>query len=269
MAEVLGQAAAPQGPAPDHPDQRRRPRRAGHRRADHQRRRTGRSLAGDDGRASTSSCPPPGATTTRSTSSAMPAPSATPRRSKIAAAGSQQRRPAGHPHPAGHDRPHRDRRGARSRTPRSLRQAGAGQLDGRRGRCRGRGDPQQGRHPHLPLSRHGRAQSSPTCGSYTDNLRSALRDAHACRRRTTARAGPREGRARSSTTCAQDGPHHPDRGRVQAAAGRLRHPDRRDPDRHRAEDEAVQAGRRRSASRSCSSSTPRPSPTRPTSAACS
>jgi acetyltransferase len=45
MAEVLGQAAQPQGSAPDDSDQRRRSRRAGHRRADLDRRRTGRDFA--------------------------------------------------------------------------------------------------------------------------------------------------------------------------------------------------------------------------------
>ena len=76
------QAAPPQGPPPHHRHQRRRPRRARHRRPDHRRRRTDRALPRDHRRTSTRSCPPPGATTTRSTSSATPAPTATPRPSK-------------------------------------------------------------------------------------------------------------------------------------------------------------------------------------------
>ena len=43
-----------------------------------------------------------------------------------------------------------------------------------------------------------------------------------------AAAAARQGRARSSATVAQAGPHDPDRVRIEAAAGGLRHPDRRD-----------------------------------------
>ena len=43
------QAAAPERPAPDHPDQRRRPRRACHRRPDRQRRRARRDIRRDHG----------------------------------------------------------------------------------------------------------------------------------------------------------------------------------------------------------------------------
>ena len=49
MAEVLAKQPRPQGPAPDHRDQRRRSGRARHRRPDHGRRRTGRAHAGDHG----------------------------------------------------------------------------------------------------------------------------------------------------------------------------------------------------------------------------
>ena len=67
---------------------------------------------------------------------------------------------------------------------------------------------------------------------------------------------------------ARERPHDPDRARVEAAAGRLRHPDRRDA-RRRPTTKPRSRPRTDRLSRSCSSSTPRRSRTRPTSAACS
>ncbi len=111
-----GQAAAPEGPAPDHRDQRRRPGRAGHRCADHQRRRAGRALARDDG----------GAQRAAARGLEPQQPGRHPRRRQPRALrqgardrrqGPEQRRHAGHPHAAGHDRPDPDRRGAQAATP--------------------------------------------------------------------------------------------------------------------------------------------------------
>ena len=112
------------------------------------------------------------------------------------------------------------------------RQAGPGQLDGR-GRRRGRrGDPQTGRHPDLPLPRHRRPRLQRTCGATADNLAGLYET-------PTGRLAPDEDepdRDRAGRIIAGRPGRRPDaadRGRVEAAARRLRHPDRPDPRRPR------------------------------------
>ena len=72
---------------------------------------------------------------------------------EIAAKDPGHRRHAGDPDAAGHDRSHADRREAEALR-QGAGQAGAGQLDGRRGSRRGRANPEPGRHSDLPVSRH-------------------------------------------------------------------------------------------------------------------
>ena len=150
------QAAQPQGSAPHHRDQCGRSRRAGHRRADHGRRRTRRTHPGNHGglqRRPARHLEPqqPGRYHRRRF------PRALRQGARNRRQGPQLRRHAGDPHAAGHDRPHAHRRAAQAARPPGA-QARAGQLDGRRGRGRRRGDPQPRQHPHLPLSRYRRAR---------------------------------------------------------------------------------------------------------------
>ena len=109
MAEVLGQTAAPERPAPDHRDQRRRPERARHGHAHRQRRATRRPDAGNDGgvqRNSAADLEPqqPGGHHRRRRAGAL--------RQGRGNRGErpEHRRPARHPHAAGDDRSDRDRR---------------------------------------------------------------------------------------------------------------------------------------------------------------
>ena len=97
------------------------------------------------------------------------------------------------------------------------RQAGAGQLDGRRRRGGRRGHPEPRRHPDLRLSRHGGRSSSPTCGATPTTCA-------ACTKRRVPAADPADveaGRAKAAghdRGGPQDRPHHPDRVRIEAAA---------------------------------------------------
>ena len=146
-------------------------------------------------------------------------------------------------------------------------QAGPGELDGR-GRRRGRrGDPQPGGHPDLPLPRHRRPRLPRDVAVGLQPPR-PLRDPDPARRLRRRRGRARPRRGDRSPRSAAPGRTVLDRGRVEAAARRLRHPDRRDP---RSPQTRTRPSRppTRSATRSCSSSTPRRSRTRPTSAACS
>ena len=168
------QAAQPQGPAPDHRDQRRRPRRAGHRRADAWAAASWpRSLAGSHGGLQRGPAghlePQQSDRHPRRRQPGALRQGAGDRRQR-----SQQRRHAGDPDAAGHDRSHADRRAAEAAR-QAGRQAGAGQLDGRRGRGRRRGDPESRQHPHLPLSRYRRRAPSTTCGSTATTCRVCTR----------------------------------------------------------------------------------------------
>ena len=76
-----------------------------------------RALAARPWKRSTPCCRPPGATTTRSTSSGDAGPERYAKALEIAAKDPEQRRPAGDPHAAGHDRSDADRRAAEAAAP--------------------------------------------------------------------------------------------------------------------------------------------------------
>ena len=107
-------------------------------------------------------------------------------------------------------------------------QAGPGQLDGRRRRRGRRGDPAA-----RPASRPSPTPTPPPAPSthmwrYSRQPARPLRDARTGRAGPDAgRARPRPGRAASIQAVRGRGPDAADRGRVEAAARRLRHPDRR------------------------------------------
>ena len=96
----------------------------------------------------------------------------------------------------------------------------------------GRGDPQPGRHPDLPLPRHRRPRSSPPCGGPPTTSAASTRPRPCPPAPTTPRDRAR-GAAAIVAGRARAGPDGAHRGRVEAAARRLRHPDRRDPRRRR------------------------------------
>ena len=131
----------------------------------------------------------------------------------------------------------------------------------------GRGHPQPRQHPDLPVSRHRRPGVQLHVAVQLQPAR-PLRDAGACPRR--ARTCRRAAQAAEQIIDAgrASGPHHPHRVRIQAACWpptASRRSTRASP-----RPKTRPCGRpKRSATRSCSSSTPRPSRTRPTSAACS
>ena len=264
-----GQAAPARGPAPDDRDQRRRARRARHRRPDRGRRRADATCRRRRWTRSTRSCPPPGATTTRSTSSATPRPSATPRRS---------RSPPHDPNsdgllviltPAGDDRPDRAPPSSSSRY---------AQIDGKpvlaswmggADVAAGRGDPAA-----RPASRPSTTPTPPRA-MFNYMWRYSRQPARAVR---DARRLPDDAERGAWTASAADGdhrdgprrgPHAADRGRVEAAAGGLRHPDHRD----RASPPPPTRRSRRPTTIGypvvAQALLATPSPTRPTSAACS
>ena len=131
MAEVLAKQPRPARPAAGDRHQCRRPRRAGHRRPDRERRRARHAVAETHRGAQHVPARPPGATTTRSTSSATPTPKRYAQTLEVAAKDPGIDGLLVDPDPAGHDRPDRDRRAAQA-VRQGRRQAGAGQLDGRR-----------------------------------------------------------------------------------------------------------------------------------------
>ena len=209
-----------------------------------------------------------GATATRSTSSATPAPERYAKALEIAARGPEQRRPARHPHAAGDDRPDADRRGAASATRRSTGKPVLASWMGGAEVAAGEAILNQARHPDLPLPRHRRARLQRTCGGTADNLRGLYETPDAGRDPTTTPTAAARAR-RSSRRRAGPGRTLLDRGRVEAAARRLRHPDRRDARRARRG-----RGRRGRRARSAipvvaQALLARRSRTRPTSAACS
>ncbi len=107
LAEITRQAAAAQGSAPDRAHERWRAGRAGHRRAHPQRRQAGAHLRGDHRQARQG----PAAHLEQSQSHRHHRGRATRSlcsRARHHGQGPRQRRPAGHPHAAGDDRPHQD-----------------------------------------------------------------------------------------------------------------------------------------------------------------
>ena len=182
----------------------------------------------DDRRRSTTSCPPHWSHNNPVDILGDAGPERYAKALEIAAARPEQRRPAGHPHAAGDDRPDADRRGAEAATRRST-----------ASRCWPAGWAAPTSRPGEAILNHAgiptfaypdtAARVFNYMWRYSDNLRGAVRDADAAATDSSDVAAPTaSGRARSSRRARDAGPHAPDRGRVEAAARRLRHPDRRD-----------------------------------------
>ena len=163
--------------------------------------------------------------------------------------GPEQRRPAGDPDAPGDDRPDPDRRAAQGPTP-SIegKPVLASWMGGRRRRGR-RGDPATGPASRPSPTPTPPPASSTTCGATAYNLRGLYE--------TPALADDSDDGAPTATAAEaliaggpRRGPDAAHRGRVEAAAGRLRHPDRRDQ-RRRRRGRGRRARPRRSATRSC------------------
>ena len=259
------QAAAPARPAAGDRHQRRRPRRAGHRRPDRRAAASSPSSRPRRSTRSTRSCPPPGATATRSTSWATPSRRATP------GARGRRRRP--------------DSDGllviltpqAMTDPTQTAEALAPVRPDRRASRCwragwaaptsrAGEAILNRGRHPDLPLPRHRRPRlHAHVAVAY--NLRGLYETPDAARRRRRpqprrARRGdhrraraPRAGRSSTEFESKQ-------------LLGAYGIPTVDDP-RRRERGRGRRGGRSESAIPSSSSCTPRRSRTRPTSAACS
>ena len=178
MAEVLAKQPRPEGPAPDDRHQRRRPRRARHRRPHHRRRRTRPALRRDHRR-------PEQIPARRLEPCAIPidilgdaGPDRYAKTLEIAAKDPNSDgllvilTPQAMTDPTG---PRSSLKPYASR-----RQAGPGELDGRRRRRRGRGDPERAGIPTFAYPDTA-ARAFIHVAVYSYNLRGALRDARACR----------------------------------------------------------------------------------------
>ena len=182
------------GTAADHRDQRRRSRRAGHGCADHGRRRTGRTLAGNDGGARRCCCLATGATAIPSTSSATPIAGALRQGARDRGQRSEHDGLLVDSDAAGHDRSHPHRRTVEAATPKQRRQAAAGQLDGRRDVAAGEETAQPRQHSHLPLPGY-RGARLHCMWQYADNLQGAVPDSGTAPGSRHPDAGPRSGEA--------------------------------------------------------------------------
>ena len=265
MAEVLAKQPRPAGPAADDSHQRRRSGGAGDRRADHRGRRSDGAFERNHGGLE------PGSSRRLEPQQPRGHPRRRGARALRQGARDRRQRPerrrhAGHPDAAGDDRPDQNGRAAESlREDRG--QASARELDGRhRGRRRRRRSSTTPASRRSPIPTPPRARST-TCGATATTC-------GACTRR---RWRPRRKRPRRTATKADE--HHSDR-RASPAA-------RFSPSSNRSScwptygiptvethiatsvEAGGRAGREDRLSRSCSSSTPRRSRTRPMSAACS
>ena len=183
--------------------------------------------------------------------------------------GPQQRRPAGDPHAAGHDRSDPAPPSSFEAVRHEARQADPGQLDGRRPASRPART--SSTRPSIPTFAYPdtAARAFNYMWRYSYNLRGLYETPELPGETATMRPPDREPWPAIIQGVRQSGRTLLTEVEVEAAAGCLRHPDRGNAPSPPTEAEAVRAGRQRSATRSCSSSIPRPSPTRPTSAACS
>ena len=239
MAEVLAKQPRPAGAAPDDRHQRRRPRRARHRRPDRRRRRA-RPLSAETIEALDALLP---AHWSHDNPIDVLGDAGPDRYAKALEVAAQDPNTDGllvilTPQAMTDPTQTAERLKAYARIGG---QAGPGQLDGR-GRRRGRrGDPQP-----RPASRPSPTPTPPPasstpCGATADNLRGLYET-------PTATDDSRRGRAAAATAAEAIGtavrgrrPDAPDRGRIQAVARRLRHPDRRDARRAATRGEAVAA----------------------------
>ena len=201
------------------------------------------------------SCRRTGATATRSTSSATPTPERYAQGAGDRRGRPGHRRPAGHPDAAGDDRPDRDGRAAHAATRTSTGKPVLASLDGRPRRRGGRGDPATG-----PASRPSPIPTPPRAifnymWRSSDNLRGLYETPDAGGRRRDARLRPRRGRGDHRRGPGRRAGRSADRGRVEAGARRLRHPDDRDRASRHDRGGAVAAAAAHRLSRWCSSST--------------
>ena len=209
MAEVLAKQPRPQGPAADDRHQRRRPRRARDRRADRAAAASSPSSRRRRSRRSTPSCPPHWSHDNPIDILGDADPERYAKALEIAAKDPNSDGLLVILTPQAMTDPTRDRRAARAATRRIEGKPRPGELDGRRRRRGGRGDPEPGRHPDLPLPRHRRprlqlhvAVQPTTCAASTrrptlpDDATTAT--AAAQPRRGDHRRGARERAARSS-----------------------------------------------------------------------
>ena len=268
MAEVLGKQPRPRGPRLSIVTNAGGAGRAGDRRADRQRRRADRALAAGRWPPLDACCRRTGATATRSTCSTMQA-RAVREGAGDRGGGSEQRRPARHPHPAGDDRPDADRGVAAAARRASVAKPVLASWMGGVDVAAGERILNEGRHPDVPLSRTPPRACSSLMWQLQLQPARPLRDAGAARGHRRRRAPRGRRRRASSGPRAPSGPHAADRGRVEAGAGGLRHPRRRDARGARREDEAVAMRRGTRLPGRRSSSTRRRSRTRPTWAASS
>ena len=190
------------------------------------------------------------------------------RYAKAAAAGARRPgrgRGARDPHAAGDDQPDRDREGARASWPAQARKPLLAAWLGGSSMREGAPDPHAARASPPTRRRSEAVQAFMTLVAYARNLEIALRDA-ARRSRSSSRSTARELQPRFAALMPGRG-RHALGGRVEGAAGGLRHPGDAAACRPRRADEAVRVAGRRSATRWCSSSSRPTSPTRATSAA--
>ena len=194
MAEVLAKQPRPDGPAPDDRDQRRRPRRAGHRRADRRRRRAGRAVARDASRRSTASCPPHWSHNNPIDILGDAGPERYAKALEIAAKDPNSDGLLVILTPQAMTDPTQTAEQLKAATRKHRRQAGAGELDGRRRRRGGRGDPAT-----APASRPSPTPTPPpapstTCGATATTCAACTRRRRwpaARRTRRRPRRGPR------------------------------------------------------------------------------